>query len=239
MGDLILLDAARLRNRAGAAVGPRAAVSAGNGASVRTDAPLAAAVNGFAPPIREFYFDLACPFSYLAAERVERLLGQVSWVPVLRRPVTGAPLPSEPEMFAAEGRAHELRLPMTWPDFSEDGFPTAMRVAAYAADAGGGAGGRFGLAALRLAFCGGYDLGEPEILAEAAAAAGLGFDGCLAAAQDELWDAVLETAARRLAAAGVKRLPAFRIDDRWFDGEHALLEAVSSLRSGFPARVPA
>src|SRR5689334_21165470 len=29
-----------------------------------------------------FFFDLACPFSYLAAERVERLLGEVSWVPV-------------------------------------------------------------------------------------------------------------------------------------------------------------
>ena len=29
-----------------------------------------------------FYFDLGCPFSYLAAERVERLLGEVDWIPV-------------------------------------------------------------------------------------------------------------------------------------------------------------
>ena len=28
-----------------------------------------------------FYFDLGCPFSYLAAERVERLLGEAEWVP--------------------------------------------------------------------------------------------------------------------------------------------------------------
>ena len=28
-----------------------------------------------------FFFDLACPFSYLGAERVERVLGEVEWIP--------------------------------------------------------------------------------------------------------------------------------------------------------------
>ena len=28
-----------------------------------------------------FFFDLGCPFSYLTAERVERALGDVDWVP--------------------------------------------------------------------------------------------------------------------------------------------------------------
>src|SRR3981081_1375743 len=28
-----------------------------------------------------FFFDVACPFSYLAAERVERILGDVEWIP--------------------------------------------------------------------------------------------------------------------------------------------------------------
>ena len=28
-----------------------------------------------------FFFDLTCPFSYLAAERVERALGDVEWIP--------------------------------------------------------------------------------------------------------------------------------------------------------------
>jgi len=27
-----------------------------------------------------FFFDLCCPFSYLAAEHVERLLGAVEWI---------------------------------------------------------------------------------------------------------------------------------------------------------------
>ena len=28
-----------------------------------------------------FFYDVACPFSYLVAERVERVLGEVEWVP--------------------------------------------------------------------------------------------------------------------------------------------------------------
>ncbi len=36
-------------------------------------------------PVRAtFFFDLACPLSYLAAERIERTLGDVEWVPVSR-----------------------------------------------------------------------------------------------------------------------------------------------------------
>jgi 2-hydroxychromene-2-carboxylate isomerase len=41
----------------------------------------AARRRGAAPAF--FYFDLACPFSYLAAERVERLFARVVWRPVL------------------------------------------------------------------------------------------------------------------------------------------------------------
>ena len=35
-----------------------------------------------------FFFDLACPLSYLGSERVERLLGDVEWIPTapLREP---------------------------------------------------------------------------------------------------------------------------------------------------------
>ena len=238
MGDLILLDHIRLRSRAsGNGAGHAAAVA--NGSSARADSLHGAPVPGFGAPIREFYFDLACPFSYLAAERVERLLGQVEWLPVSREALGADPLPSDQEFFAAQGRAHELRLPLNWPEWSEKGFPTARRVAAFASESG--AGGRFALAGLRLAFCGGYDLEAAEILAEASAAAGLAFDACLAASVDEVWDEVVRIAGRRVAGAGVKRLPAFRIGERWFEGEQGLLEAVASLRHGLGAgaRVPA
>src|SRR3712207_6951120 len=44
----------------------------------------------------------------------------------------------------------------------------------------------------RLAFCGGYDLEDPEVLGEAAAAAGIGLDDCLRAARDEGRDGAME-----------------------------------------------
>jgi 2-hydroxychromene-2-carboxylate isomerase len=71
-----------------------------------------------------FYFDLACPFSYLAAERVERLLGEVQWIPVSPlatvRPggalEPGAAAGSEAARAAAERQALDLRLPLVWPE---------------------------------------------------------------------------------------------------------------------------
>jgi 2-hydroxychromene-2-carboxylate isomerase len=170
-----------------------------------------------------FFFEVACPFSYLAAERVERLLGDVEWVPT-------APLPgrssTEPAARAeAERRAAELRLPLSWPD----DFPAVATGAtrAAAAAAADGCGARFALAAARLAFCGGYDLQDPEILAEAAAAAGMPLEKCLEAVGDESLDLELEATAQGLAARGVEVLPAVRIGRRWFSGERALNEAAA------------
>jgi 2-hydroxychromene-2-carboxylate isomerase len=209
------------------------------GSSALAPAARVSAVPGSAAHIREFYFDLACPFSYLAAERVERLLGQVDWIPVSGMAVCGSANPGWELASQAEERARALRLPLSWPECSKDGFPGALRAAAYAA--ANDVGGRFALAGLRLAFCGGFDLEDSEILAEAAAVSGLSFDACLSATVDQAWDAALAAPARVLAEAGLRRLPAFRIGDRWFEGEPGLLEAVSMLRhaSVMNARVTA
>ena len=105
-----------------------------------------------------------------------------------------------------------------------------MRAAAYAAEIGAGA--RFALAASRLAFCGGFDLEDPEILAEAAAAAGVPLDECLAAAGDPARDARLHATARApCARAGSRDLPAIRIGRRWLWGEQMLSEARPLLRN--------
>jgi 2-hydroxychromene-2-carboxylate isomerase len=174
-----------------------------------------------------FFFDLACPFSYLTAERVERTLGDVDWVP--------CSLPAErrqltPDLIArAERQACALQLPLVWPDGFPRAVPMALRAAAHAADTGAGA--RFALAASRLAFCGGYDLEDHEILADAAAAAGVAVDGCLAAADDCARDARLQATARRLRSSGVPRLPAIRIGRRWLWGEQMLSEARPLLRN--------
>ncbi len=125
-----------------------------------------------------FFFDLASPFTYLAAERVDRLFPGLAWRPAVTEALhAGNPLftaaDREAAQAAAEDRAAQLHMPLVWPDGYPAGARVAMRVASLAAAEGGHA-APFVLAASRLAFCGGFDLDDPEVLAEAAAAAGLG-----------------------------------------------------------------
>ncbi|MGI8623079.1 MAG: DsbA family protein [Solirubrobacteraceae bacterium] len=171
------------------------------------------------------YVDLSCPFSYLAAERVERSFARVTWrlastACVERRDPAADGARADAVRAAAERRAAQLRLPLQWPDRFPDEVPAAMRAAAYAAEQGRG--GVFVLAAGRLAFCGGFDLEDPEILAEAAAAAGIGLDACLQAARDTRRDAAIEVASRRLLAVGADRLPVLRVGRSLLWGERRI-----------------
>jgi 2-hydroxychromene-2-carboxylate isomerase len=104
-----------------------------------------------------------------------------------------------------------------------------MRVASLAAERG--CGGAFALAASRLAFCGGFDVDDPEILAEAAAVAGIALDDALHAAGDVARDGPIEAAARTLLAAGAQRLPVLQVGRTLFCGEHRLLEAAAAARA--------
>src|SRR5687768_17381194 len=188
----------------------------------------------------EFLFDLACPFTYLAAERVERAFDTVTWTPASSTALRAGSLASDEVALAgvrtaAEQRARELRLPLIWPESWPADVPAAMRVAACAAEAGRGA--AFVLAATRLAFCGGFDLDDPEILAEAAAAAGLVLDDCLSAARDESRDGAIEAAGRSLLAAGADRLPALRVGRALYWGEERVGEAVAAARVARVAQI--
>jgi 2-hydroxychromene-2-carboxylate isomerase len=111
----------------------------------------------------------------------------------------------------------------------------ARRVASLAAERGRAA--PFVLAASRLAFCGGFELDHPEVLAEAAAAANLGLEDCLRAAGDISRDGPLEQAARRLLARGADRLPAVRVARVLFAGEDRIAEAAAL--AGTPAALRA
>ena len=129
--------------------------------------------------------------------------------PRRRRRCSAARLADDPEgvervRAAAERRAAELRLPLVWPERFPREVPAAMRAAAFAAEQGRG--GAFVLAAGRLAFCGGFDLDDPEILAEAAAAAGIPLEDCFHAAGDAR--ARRRGRGDRAAAAGGGRRPA-------------------------------
>jgi 2-hydroxychromene-2-carboxylate isomerase len=172
------------------------------------------------PPLVVFAFDLASPLTYLAAERAERLFPRLVWCPVLGDAVRIA----SPSRAAAEGRAVELGLPLVWPDHPE-ASRAAMRVASRAAEVGRAS--AFVLAASRLAFAGGYDLDHPDVLAEAAAAAGLGLSESLRAARDVRRDLAMAAHAREFVACGVDRLPALRVGAAIFAGEERVAEAAA------------
>lgn len=173
-----------------------------------------------------FFFDVTSPFSYLAAERIERLLGEVEWIPC-------APLGPPRPAAEAEREALAQRLPLVWPESWPAQWPRATRAAAYAADAGRAA--QFALAAGRLAFCGGFDLDDPDILCEAAAAAGLGPEDCLAAAADPAWAAQPQATADGLRRRGIDELPVIRVGHQWRSGASAIAEAAGLLRAGTAA----
>ena len=163
-------------------------------------------------PRAEFFFDLSCPFTYLVADRVTHAYPQAEWIPASNSALMQmGPHRTEQEVReAAERRALMLGLPLEWPESFPGDTPAAMRAASYAAECGRAR--AFVLAAGRLAFCGGFDLDDPEILVEAAAAAGIGLAETLHAAGDAGRDGKIEAAGRRLLAAGADRLPALRVD---------------------------
>jgi 2-hydroxychromene-2-carboxylate isomerase len=179
-----------------------------------------------------FAFDLALPETYLAVERLGRLLDRVAWTPALAAAVTGGgeagtPLPST-RQETIEARAETLRMPLVWPERFPFDATAAMRIAFLAVDLGRG--GEFVLAASRLAFCGGFDLEDFEVLAEAAAAAGLPLDACLSAAGDHSVDAAIQASALALRARGASRLPVMTVGTRMFCGEERLAEAAAFAR---------
>jgi 2-hydroxychromene-2-carboxylate isomerase len=171
-----------------------------------------------------FFFDVSDPLSYLTAEYVERSLGEVEWIAVDGN-VIGDRAASDQTALRehAETRARALRLPLVWPDTFPATTRCALRAAAYACEIGAGA--QFALAASRLAFCGGFDLEDPEVLTEAAAAAGIPLDGCLEAAGESSRDHDLVELAHALRAHRVSELPAVTVGGRWFAGDAALLGA--------------
>ncbi|MDX6704981.1 MAG: hypothetical protein QOI48_827 [Solirubrobacteraceae bacterium] len=176
-------------------------------------------------PRATLYFDLASPHTYLAAERAERLFAGLEWQPACGDVLHCTELGPDGTAAVAE-RAALLGLPLVWPDGYPYRFRAAMRVAALAGELGCAA--AFVLAASRLAFCGGYDIDDPEILAEAAAAAGIGLAETLQAAGDVGRDGPIEEVGRLLLAGGAQRLPVLRVGRLLFCGEDRLLEAAAA-----------
>ena len=163
-----------------------------------------------------FYFDLASPLAYLAAERVlHELPGPAEW-----RPILAAEHQSVPRA-EIERRGRELGLqPIRWPEPFPFDSSLAMRVATYAASIGRAV--PFAQAAFRQAFAGGHSLENPDFVLIAAAACEMHPTAVLRGAELRSTVERLATATATAARAGVTSVPAIVVEGDVFLGEDAL-----------------
>ena len=173
-----------------------------------------------------FYYDLASPECYLAAERVAEVLGVVpEWTPIR----AGAPAfrcaeERDIHMLEVERRARERGLqPLRWPPEWPADFDLALRVATYAKQVGRAV--AFSLAAFRQAFAAGRDLSTPDGVVIAAAACEMHPTAVLRNANTRGVREALDAATAEATAAGVGRVPAVRWGDALFLGDEGLDEA--------------
>jgi 2-hydroxychromene-2-carboxylate isomerase len=184
-------------------------------------------------PDAAFYFDLASPLAYLAAERVLHALpGPAEWQPVLARELPGGETfeafrcREDEDIFRVEveRRARELGLqPLRWPQPFPFDSALAMRVATYAKSIGRAV--PFAQAAFRQAFAGGRRLDEADNVLIAAAACEMHPKAVLTGAELRSVHLQLSEATASAAQAGIEDVPAVTVDGRVFQGERALEEA--------------
>lgn len=182
-----------------------------------------------------FYFDLASPLAYLAAERVlSALPGSAEWRPVLARELPGSEsfeafrCENEELIFRAEveRQARDLGLqPLVWPRIFPFDSELAQRVATYAKGLGRVV--PFAQAAFRQAYAGGHNLEDPDRVVVAAAACEMHPRAVLAAAELRSVREELSEATARAAEQGITDVPALLVGERVFEGERALEDAAA------------
>jgi len=198
-----------------------------------------------------FYFDLASPLAYLAAERVlHELPGPAEWQPVLAgelgndRPGGGAGV--GPEVFSCEqerqiyreeiarsARALGLQ-PLRWPEPFPFDSTIAMRAATYAKSIGRVV--PFAQAAFRQAFAGGRDLQQLDNVLIAAAACEMHPAALTRGAELRSVISQLADATKHAARAGINEIPAIVVGQRVFAGERAVEEAAAEMSAGTAVR---
>jgi 2-hydroxychromene-2-carboxylate isomerase len=158
----------------------------------------------------KFFFDLASPLAYLAAERVNHVFGEVpEWIPVrvgevgpFRCHEEVLAYREDVERVAARQRVQPLRWPEPFPADSE----FAMLAATYAKQIGRAV--AFSLAAFRQAFAGGRDLSERDTVLLAAAACEMHPAAVIKGAELRGTRERLAAAEAEAKAAGVRETPA-------------------------------
>jgi len=184
-----------------------------------------------------FFVDVGSPYAWLAAERVESMLGSaVVWEPVLLgamfeargwgswslTDVRGQGIEEVERRAAAYGLG-----PVRWPEPWPGNTLLAMRCAVAAVERG--AGRAFLPAALRLGFVDGRDLSDPAAVTDAAFAAGIEGEALLAAASTPEVKAALRARTDAAIALGVRGVPSLVVGDQAFWGDDRLEDAARAL----------
>jgi len=174
-------------------------------------------------PAAAFYFDLASPLAYLAAERILHLLpAPAEWRPVLEGDLGGeSSRPGREELTemlsvrAIELGLQPLRLPERFPFDST----LAMRAATYAKSIGRTV--PFAQAAFRQAFAGGHSLEDEDYVLIAGAACEMHPAALLKGAGMRSVRERLALTGREAADAGVEMVPAITVGPVVFQGQDA------------------
>ena len=189
-----------------------------------------------------FFFDLASPLAYLAAEQALPLFAgapePIAWTPVLAAELPGGGslvFRCEAERDAliedVTRRAAQLGLqPLRWPEPFPFDSGLAMRVATYARSIGRAV--PFAQAAFRQAFAGGRALDDEDSVVIAAAACEMHPAAVLQGAALRSTAQQLEQATARAREAGVTDVPAVLARGRVFHGERELASAAEWLAAG-------
>ena len=182
-----------------------------------------------------FHYDLDCPWSWLAAERISSAFANFDaplpeWRPVASARLTGGGLTGasaadsrdEIALRAIELGLPEVRFPGDWPD--ETGSDFALRGALYAAEAGRVI--AVSLAAFRQQFLAARSLAELDNFLIAAASCELHPRAVTKGIESQAIAERLEANQSEAASLGVERTPTVSIGSDLFTGEGAIEEAV-------------
>ncbi len=185
-----------------------------------------------APQAPVFFLGAMSPYSWFAAERMERMLPQARWRGVFAgalfkandRVSWGITAARAAGIADCESRAQEHGLgPIRWPDRWPTNDVLIARAMCFAE--GRGQLERFALSAMRLCFLDGVDLGERASVLEAARRAALdGHEVDAALADPEIKDALRRNTGEALAL-GVWGVPTIVVGDELFWGDDRLQEA--------------
>ncbi len=188
-----------------------------------------------------FYFDLASPYSYLAAERVDVLfedagLERPDWRPILFGALLGE-LGRTPWGLTEERDRHFAEIecraaayglpPLVWPEPLPANSLHAMRAATVAAEAGPDGVRDFVLAAYREAFVKGRDLGDLEIIGAAASAAAIGPQVAAGISDPAIKDK-LRRSTEEAWEVGLQGVPTVLVGEELFWGDDRLADAVAA-----------